>query len=147
VIDTYKESLGGNADVERGRRVFRKTCTVCHRLENVGTEVGPDLLAAVRDKTAEQLLVSILDPSREVDKRFTVYVVETKAGRVVTGLIASETATSVTIRRAERVEETILRNQIESMADTGKSLMPDGLEAQLSKQDVADVIVYLRAVK
>jgi putative membrane-bound dehydrogenase-like protein len=143
-IDNYKEALSLSGDGERGRAVFRKTCSNCHRLESVGTEVGPDLLSAVRDKTAEQLLVSILDPSREVDRRFTNYVLETKSGRTVTGLIASETATSVTVRRAEGAEETILRTQIEAIADSGKSLMPDGLETQLSKQDVADVIAYLR---
>jgi putative heme-binding domain-containing protein len=116
-------------------------------LDDTGTEVGPDLRAALRDKTAEQLLVSILDPSREVDRRFTNYLIETKSGRVLTGLIAAETATSITLRRAEKAEDTVLRNQIESIADTAKSLMPDGLEQQLTKQDVADVIGYLLSVK
>lgn len=146
-VDLHKDALSLRADAEKGRAVFRKVCATCHRLENVGTEVGPDLLAALRDKTSEQLLVSILDPSREVDRRFSNYVIETKSGRSVSGLVAAESATSITLRRAERVEETILRQQIESIADTGKSLMPDGLEQQLSKQDVADVIAYLRAVK
>lgn len=147
VIDSFKSALDLKPDVEKGRLVFRKHCVICHRLENVGTEVGPDLRAALRDKTGEQLLVSILDPSREVDRRFTNYLIETKSGRSLTGLVAAESATSVTLRRAERAEDIVLRNQIDSITDTAKSLMPDGLEQQLSKQDVADVIAYLLSVK
>jgi putative heme-binding domain-containing protein len=74
------------------------------------------------------------------------YQIQTKAGRVFTGMIASETASSLTLRRAEKVEDTILRSQIDEIQATGKSLMPEGLEMQLSKQDVADVIGYLLSV-
>ncbi len=147
VIDFHKSALDLKADVEKGRAVFRKTCATCHRLEDFGTEVGPDLRAAVRDKTPEQLLVSILDPSREVDRRFTNYLIETKVGRSLSGMIAAETATSLTLRRAEKAEDTVLRSQIETIVDTGKSLMPDGLEQTLKPQDIADVIEYLRAIR
>lgn len=147
VIDAHQSALDLKSDATRGRAVFRKVCATCHRLEDFGTEVGPDLRAAVRDKTPEQLLVSILDPSREVDRRFTNYLIETKAGRSISGMIASETATSLTLRRAEKAEDTILRSQIESIVDTAKSLMPDGLEEQLKPQDIADVIAYLRSIK
>ena len=147
IIDKYQPALDLRSDAATGRAVFRKVCATCHRLEDFGTEVGPDLRAAVRDKTPEQLLVSILDPSREVDRRFTNYLIETKAGRSISGMIAAETATSVTLRRAEKAEDTVLRNQIESIVDTGKSLMPDGLEEQLKPQDIADVIGYLRSIK
>jgi putative heme-binding domain-containing protein len=109
-------------------------------------EVGPDLLSALRNKSREQLLTDILDPSREVDPRYINYVVTTKAGRSFSGLIAAETASSITLRRAEKAEDVILRSQIEALEATSKSVMPDGLEMQLSKQDVADVIAYLQAV-
>jgi len=147
VVDAFKPALDLTGDVARGRALFRKTCATCHQLENVGSEVGPDLKTNIRDKTPEQLLVAILDPSREVDRRFVNYIVETKSGRSVSGVIAAETATSVTLRRAEKIDEVILRSQIESIADTGKSLMPDGLEKELDKQGLADVIAYLRAIK
>jgi putative membrane-bound dehydrogenase-like protein len=144
VVAAYRGALKLDGDVPRGRGVFRKNCTTCHRLEGEGFEVGPDLLSALRNKSAEQLLDDILDPSREVDPRYLNYVVEMKTGRMVSGLIAAETATSLTLRRGERAEETILRSQIEEVQATGKSLMPEGLESQLSKQDVADLIAYLR---
>jgi putative heme-binding domain-containing protein len=147
IVDGYKEALDLKSDAARGRATFRKVCATCHRLDDAGTEVGPDLRSALRDKSAEQLLVSILDPSREVDRRYTNYLVETTGGRSFSGMIVAETATSITLRRAEKAEDIILRTQIESIADTGKSLMPDGLEQQLTRQELADLIAYLRSIK
>jgi putative heme-binding domain-containing protein len=118
---------------------------MCHRLDNDGFEVGPDLLSALRNKSGEQLLNDILDPSREVDSRYLNYQITTKKGQVFSGLIAADTASSVTLRRGEKAEDTILRDQIEEVQTTGKSLMPEGLEKQLSKQDLADLVAYLQA--
>jgi putative membrane-bound dehydrogenase-like protein len=146
VLNDYREALHLASDAARGKSVFKKVCSTCHRLENEGLEVGPDLLSALRNKTPEILLTDILDPSREVDPRYLNYQIQTKAGRVFTGMIASETASSMTLRRAENVEDTILRNQIDEIQATGKSLMPEGLEMQLTKQDLADVIAYLLSV-
>jgi putative membrane-bound dehydrogenase-like protein len=146
ILEDYKNALDLKADSARGKMVFQKTCATCHRLENVGVEVGPDLLSALRTKTREGLLTDILDPSLEVDPRFINYIVMTKAGRVLTGMIATETASSITLRRAEKAEDTVLRNQIDEVQATAKSLMPEGLEMQLTRQDVADVIAYLLSV-
>jgi putative heme-binding domain-containing protein len=90
--------------------------------------------------------VDILDPSREVDPRYITYVVSTRSGRILSGIIAAETASSITLRRAEKAEDTLLRSQIEEIQATAKSLMPENLEMQLSKQDMADLIAYLQAV-
>jgi putative membrane-bound dehydrogenase-like protein len=146
VVDSYKGALTLKADAAQGKMVFKKNCAVCHRLENVGVEVGPDLLSALRTKTPETLLIDILDPSREVDPRYINYQVTTKAGRSFSGLMAAETASSVTLRRAEKAEDTILRSQIDDLQATAKSLMPEDLEKQMSRQDMADVIAYLMAV-
>jgi putative heme-binding domain-containing protein len=146
VVDAFRPALELKADLARGKAVFKRVCATCHRLEEVGTEVGPDLLSALKTKTREGLLVDLFDPSREVDPRFINYVVSTKTGRFFSGIIAVETASSVTLRRAERAEDTILRDQIEEIQATAKSLMPEDLEKQLSQQDVADVITYLLRV-
>ncbi len=146
VIDEYKSALDLTADAAKGKMVFQKVCSTCHRLENEGKEVGPDLLSALRTKTPDALLIDILDPSREVDPRYINYIVSTKDGRVVTGIVAVEGPSSITLRRANREEEDVLRSQIDEIQATAKSLMPDELEKQLSKQDVADVIAYLRKV-
>jgi putative membrane-bound dehydrogenase-like protein len=146
VINNYRSALNLKRDSSHGKMVFKKVCSTCHRLENEGVEVGPDLLSALRNKTPETLLIDVLDPSREVDPRYLNYQITTKSGRVFTGMIASETASSLTLRRAEKAEDTILRQQIDEIQATGKSVMPDGLEMQLSKQDLADVICYLLSV-
>ncbi len=145
VLEEYRSALELKGDRDRGKAVFKKNCATCHRLENEGTEVGPDLLSALRNKTPETLLIDILDPSREVDPRYLNYQVTTTRGKVYTGILAAETASSITLRRAERAEDTILRDQIEKdgVQASNKSLMPEGLEKQLGKQDVADVIAYL----
>jgi putative membrane-bound dehydrogenase-like protein len=146
IVDDYRPALNLKADAAKGKLVFKKTCATCHRLENEGVEVGPDLLSALRNKTREGLIIDILDPSREVDPRYVNYLVTTKAGRILTGMIALETPTSLTLRRAEKAEDTILRSQIEEIQATTKSLMPEELEKLLSKQDLADLIAYLQAV-
>ncbi len=128
IIDQYRTALALKGDSGRGKAVFQKNCATCHRLDNVGVEVGADLQSVLANKTPDRLLVDILDPSREVDPRFIDYLVVLNSGKVVTGLIAAETAASVTLRRAEKAEDTILRSQIESIAATAKSLMPEGLE-------------------
>jgi putative membrane-bound dehydrogenase-like protein len=145
IVADYRAALDLPADALRGKTVFKKNCVVCHRLDNEGFEVGPDLLSALRNKSGEQLLNDILDPSREVDSRYLNYLITTKKGQVFSGLIAADTASSVTLRRGEKAEDTILRDQIEEIQATGKSLMPEGLEMQLSKQEMADLIAYLQA--
>ena len=143
VIDQYQTALTLKGDVGRGRDLFRKNCTACHRLENTGHEVGADLTAALRNKTPEALILDILDPSREVDPRYVEYRVNTSAGKTITGLLAVETPTSVTLKRGENAEDTVLRSQIEEIRATTKSLMPDEFEKQLTPQQLADVFAYL----
>jgi putative membrane-bound dehydrogenase-like protein len=145
IVEDYERALKLEADAERGRAAFKKHCATCHRLENVGTEVGPDLLSALKTKTRDVLLIDILDPSREVDSRFVNYLAEDRKGKQYTGLIASESASSVTLRRAEGAEDVLLRKDIFQLASTSKSLMPDGLEKNMNDQEIADVIAYLIA--
>jgi putative membrane-bound dehydrogenase-like protein len=146
VIDAYRPALELDGDVGRGRLAFRRVCATCHKLEGVGHEVGADLLAALRNKSREQLLTDVLDPSREVDPRYLNYIVTLKGGQALTGMIAAETATSLTLRRGEGAEDVVLRSRVEAVQATAKSLMPDGLEEQLTKQDFADLVAYLRSV-
>jgi putative membrane-bound dehydrogenase-like protein len=145
VVTAYRAALDLTADAGRGKVVFKKNCAVCHRLDNEGFEVGPDLVSALRNKSREQLLNDILDPSREVDPRYLNYQIVTKKGQTFSGLIAADTASSITLRRGEKAEDTILRDQIDEIQATGKSVMPEGLETQLSKQDVMDLIAYLQS--
>ncbi len=145
VVEQYLSVLELKADPKAGKAVFKKNCAVCHRLENEGVEVGPDLAAAIKDKPSDYLLIAILDPSREVDSRYVNYTVSLKNGKLITGMLAVETPSSVTLRRAEKAEDTVLRSQIDEITATAKSLMPEEFEKQLTRQELADVIAYLRS--
>jgi putative heme-binding domain-containing protein len=131
-----------SGDAIRGKRLFAKTCAACHRLQDVGNEVGPDL-AALSNKTPQYLLIEILAPSKNVDSRYIEYVALTKNGRTFTGILASESATSITLRGLEGKEQVLLRSELEELQSSGKSMMPEGLEKDLSKQDLADLIAYV----
>ena len=90
-------------------------------------------------------MIDILDPSRTVSPDFLSYTLETSDERVLTGLIVSETASQVTLRRAQQPDETVPRSSIKQLRADGKSLMPDGLEQGLSLQDFADLLGFLRS--
>ena len=143
VLHDYGEAASLPGDRTRGKALFAKNCAVCHRLQEVGTAVGPDL-GSLTNKSPQYLLTEILAPTKNVDPRYIEYLAVTKAGRTFTGILESETATSITLRGAEGKEQLLLRSELEELQSTGKSLMPEGLEKDLSKQDVADLIAYLK---
>jgi putative membrane-bound dehydrogenase-like protein len=143
VINEHADVLALKSEVARGQAVFARRCAVCHKLGTVGVVVGPDL-TSVSTKSPDYLLTEILDPNRNVDIRYHEYVAVTRSGRIVTGILSSESAASVTIRSQEGKEQTLLRSELEDLKSTGKSLMPEGLEKDLSHQELADVIRFLR---
>jgi len=126
-----------------GRAVFKTHCASCHRLDRDGVPVGPDLFG-IRNQPKEAILLHIIVPEYEITPGFAGYTVETKDGRTLSGLIASETAVSVTLRRAAGEEETLLRSNIASMSTSNLSLMPQEMEKNMSAQDLADLIAYLK---
>ena len=89
------------------------------------------------------MLVNILDPNREVRPDFVSYVVETKDEASIIGLVAGETGNAVTLRQAYGKEDVIPRANIRKMQSQGQSLMPEGLEAGLTPQDLADLLQYV----
>jgi putative membrane-bound dehydrogenase-like protein len=146
VIAAYRSVLQMRGSAARGKEVFQKNCATCHRLEGVGFDLGLPL-TTVGSKGPEYLLVNILDPNLQVLPEYINYVVTTKDGRTFTGLIAAETATSLTLKRAEGQSDTVLRANVDELQNTGLSLMPEGLEKQVTKQDMADLIAYLMSIK
>ena len=108
-----------------------------------GNRVGPDL-SGIAGRAPTQLLSDILDPNKNVEPDFIVLAAATRRGQVYSGLLAEETATTVKLRRAEGVEDTLLRSEIEEIRSTGQSLMPEGLEQNINPQEMADLIAFLR---
>ncbi|HVW35851.1 MAG TPA: c-type cytochrome, partial [Pirellulales bacterium] len=146
VVDAHRDVLEMKSDAERGKLAFKKVCAACHKIGDVGYEIGPNL-ATIQSRGAEAILVNMLDPSREVNPQFVNYTLITDDGRSITGMIAAETATSVTLKRAENATDTVLRINIDELRGTGMSLMPEGVEKQLNKQEMADLIAYLLSLK
>jgi putative membrane-bound dehydrogenase-like protein len=143
VIDAYKSVLTTKGDAARGKQIFAKTCAACHKFDGVGNVVGPDL-ASLGDKSPEALLIALLDPNRAVEARYVSYVASTKNGLILTGVLTSETATSITLTGQDGKAQTILRTNLEELRSSGKSLMPEGLEKDLKDTDITDVIAHLR---
>jgi len=144
IVAAFAKSLELKGDPKAGRVLFQKHCAACHKLDGVGHEVGPNLLAVLGNKSGDDLLVSVFDPNREVDPRYRTYQVGTADERVLTGIVIAETPTSITLRRAEGVEDVLLRANVALFRATTLSLMPVGLEKELKPQDVADLFAYLR---
>jgi putative membrane-bound dehydrogenase-like protein len=143
VLRRYQAALKLKGDPQRGREVFRKNCASCHRLTGIGVQVGPDI-SDTRVKTAAALLVDILNPNQAIDSNYINYVVTTKSGRSLSGIIAAETASSVTLRRADNQTDVVLRQDIEDMQSTGVSLMPEGLEKNIPVEAMADLLAFLK---
>ncbi|MCY2936319.1 MAG: ThuA domain-containing protein [Planctomycetota bacterium] len=125
-----------------GKKIFENNCAKCHRHSGSGNQVGPDLTGmAVHPK--EELAIHILDPSRSVEGNFRAYTVATTDGRVLTGLLASESKTAIELLDAEAKTVSLPRSEIEQLAGSAKSLMPEGFEKTLSEKDLTDLLEFL----
>jgi putative heme-binding domain-containing protein len=145
VIDRYRSALRLDSSPERGAAVFQKSCSRCHRAGDSGFEVGPDL-AGLASRTREDLLVQILDPNAYVVPGYEEYAVDTTDGRVTSGVVARETATSVTLRRGGGEEETVLRAQVARMRSLSVSQMPEDLEKGITPQEMADLLAFVKGL-
>jgi putative membrane-bound dehydrogenase-like protein len=144
VVASYHDAVNIRGDVGHGKKLFEENCARCHMPRRQGARVGPNL-SGVNNKTKEELLTSILNPSYTIEPLFVNYVVTAKDGRMYDGVIANETPGAITLRGgSEDGDETILRKNIAEIRASSVSLMPDGFEEKMSKQDIADVIAYLR---
>jgi putative heme-binding domain-containing protein len=143
VIEQHQDVLELAGNVDRGREVFKESCSKCHMRQGERARIGPDL-SGVNNKTRDELLESILDPSGDIQPNYANYILVDKTGRIYDGLLAGETAEAVKLR-GEYEDITVLRKNIAEMRTSTVSLMPDGLEEDMSRQNLADVIEYLRA--
>lgn len=146
VITKYMASTQLKGDAAKGQQVFAMVCITCHKHGTLGVEVGPPL-SDVKAKPPEALLSDILDPNRMVEARWCAYTIETNDGRMMSGLISAESADSVTLKMMGGLSETIQRSQIKKMVSTDKSLMPPGLEAAITIEQMADLLAFLRGAQ
>jgi len=142
-------ALGGNA--ERGRAVFFETsgvqCKSCHKISGVGADVGPDLTLIGKKYDRAKILENILEPSREIDPQFRVFLVQTSNGQVHTGLLVKNEPPELVLKDAKNNLLRIASNTVELLAPQQQSMMPDLLLRDLTAEQVADLIAFLSSLK
>lgn len=138
------ERIRGNAD--DGKEVFlaaRNNCFACHRAVGRGGTVGPDLSKIGQFRTRSELLESIVFPSRSITPQFQTHSIAMRDGRVATGLVVRETADALYVRAPDLAEIRVARSNVEDVVPATVSLMPDGLERSLTRQQLADLLEFL----
>lgn len=146
VLAAYRPVLETAGDAARGKEMFKKVCAACHQMQGVGHAIGPNL-AAMQARGPEAILLNVLDPNREVNPQYLSYALITTDGRSLSGMITAETATSVTLKRADNQTDTVLRIDIDQLKSTGLSLMPEGMEKQIDQKQMADLLAYLKSLE
>lgn len=144
VVANYQLVASLTGDALKGAVVFKNVCSTCHAYLGQGNAVGPDL-KAFYNKSASDFVTAILNPNAAIEPRYAGYVVTTKDNRTLTGVIANESAASLEVVQPGGLKETLLRTDVREIKATGLSLMPEGLEAAMKPQDMADLISYLKS--
>lgn len=134
--------LAKNGDAAQGKKVFAQHCSKCHQHSGEGTAIGPDLTGfAVHPK--EEILIHILDPSRSVEGNFKAWRVQTTDERTLLGIIGAQTATTLELIDGEARRHVLPKDEIASLVETDKSLMPEGFEKVMSTQELIDLLEFL----
>ena len=146
LINDYLPVVKAGGDTERGFVLFGKTCAQCHKLRGVGHDVGPSL-AGLLNKSAEHLTTHVLNPDKAIEDKYRNYTVITTDGRIVNGLLANESANSITIAGPNSQLTEVRRSDIEEdgFKRNIRSMMPTGLEKYLSASQLADVVAFVQA--
>ncbi len=144
IYRAHRAVVSAAGDIALGRGAFQRSCSACHTHRGVGGKVGPDL-TGLRNQPADAILLHILVPNYEVAPSYQTLTVVTQDGRTLTGWLAGESDSSVTLRTAFGTEETVLRKSMTSLTASGLSLMPDGLEQTMTKPELAGLIAFLKS--
>ena len=142
LVEEWMSVTAQTGNLDNGVAMYKKHCSQCHKHGDIGISIGPNLTGmAVHPK--EEILVNVLDPSRSVESNFRTYQILTSDGRSLTGMLAGESANALRLINAQGKEEQVLREDIETMKASVKSLMPEGFESSISKQEMADLLTFL----
>jgi putative membrane-bound dehydrogenase-like protein len=143
VLKRYEAALQMNGDPQKGRQVFERVCSKCHKLNGLGHDVGPDL-ATIRNRPPQLILPDIIMPNKSIAQGYEAYVIETKSNGILDGVLGPQSPTTITIRHEEGKEDVIRRDDIRAMHVTNLSAMPADLEKQVSVQEMADLLKYIK---
>ena len=141
---------GEKGDIRRGQAVFnnaRNACAACHAIGYLGGNVGPDLTHIGRIRTERDLLEAIVFPSASFVRSYEPVLVSTKAGKVYNGILRRDGPQEVMLVLGANQEVVIPRVDIDEINPGRVSIMPSGLDQQLTLRDLADLVAFLRACK
>jgi putative heme-binding domain-containing protein len=139
-----------DGDVRRGQAVFngaKAACLTCHAVGYLGGKVGPDLTQIGRLRTDRDLLESIVFPSLSFVRSYETLTVATRDGKVVNGLVKNDSAAELVLTVSATEEARVPRDSIEEVRPGTVSIMPAGLDQQLTRQELADLLAFLRSRK
>jgi putative heme-binding domain-containing protein len=142
IANRYAAAVEGGGDPARGQQVFARVCAACHHLGGATeADLGPDL-ATVRHRPPLSLLVDILSPSQSIAQGYETYLVERTDGRTEAGTLASQSATTITLRQAAKTIP-IERRDIRRLTVVPQSMMPANLDKVITPEQMADLLAYL----
>jgi len=142
LYQAYAKQLDGPIDLPQGKMVFQRVCASCHEPEAGRERVGPDLLT-VTDQPREQILLSVLDPNREVNPKYARVQVVTLSGQVVSGVVNAESEEAVTVVDSQGKAFIIARDDIDELQTSTKSLMPEELNKEITAEQMRHLIAYV----
>ena len=141
--EAAKPVLKMKADAANGAKMFTRACALCHTHSGQGHAVGPDL-TGLRNQPAATLLMHIIVPNHEVQGAYTLYEVDTKDNQTFAGLLAADTPEQITLKLPLGITKTLPRKNIKTLRASPKSLMPEQLEKTMTKQELADLLAFLK---
>lgn len=143
IVEQWLPRLPAVGHPEPGRATFDRLCATCHVVGDHGHRVGPDL-TGLGYRSVEDLLSHILDPNMAVNPNYAAFTAEQTDGEEETGILGADSGSSISLLQASGRVVEIPRDRLRSLRSSGRSLMPEGLEAGLSPQDLRDLIAYLQ---
>jgi putative heme-binding domain-containing protein len=144
LADSYQPSLPTPGSNDHGKEVFGRACALCHKVAELGFDIGP-ALPALRDKPPDYWVKNILDPNAAIEPRFIASIVELAQGGTSIGIIKNETATSITLAQPGGITGTLLRSEIKHIAPAKSSLMPQDFDKTITPAEMADLLAFLRS--
>jgi putative heme-binding domain-containing protein len=149
-LATAVEQLDHGRSFGNGKQMFHvASCVACHKMNGVGTEIGPDLtkLDPKQQKPIE-ILRDLLEPSFRINEKYQTYVFELKSGKTITGLILEETPEAVKVIENPLVKSQpvlLKKTEIEQRVKSPTSIMPKGLLDKLTREEILDLVAYVAA--
>jgi len=140
----YQSALELKGNILNGQQVYMQNCAICHSVRGkMGVPFGPDL-GTIHNWKKEDIMANILDPGLSISAGYELWEVELNKGETLQGIIASETPTAITLKNNGKLDRTISRQDIKSLRSLSISAMTPGLNKNINKQQMADILAFLR---